>query len=354
MGLRPVDWALDGAIAGVWQNPGSLRLTCFLLFSECLPRLWCPKRMHCLVVRGLPTVSPDFAMFHSHKSTFSLACVAALMMLGGCSVLSFIAKEKATKTSDFTVPIPESGKCFIRSQNGSIRCVSGPVAEIEVKAEITARAATVEQAEALLDQISIDRTETDGAVEIVASVPRGVSGSVSFQVIVPHQTDLDLETSNGTIEVTGVAGHVTCKTSNGTASVIDGAGSVDVKTSNGKIVLESESLANVKARTSNGSVQLKGDLLPGAHEIHTSNGSIRVELYGTPVTVTATTSNGSITADGQKLKKGQPVTLGGVNESTDPAIAQLSLRTSNGSIKIVHQGASEEPAASDSAEGDVL
>ncbi len=286
-----------------------------------------------------------------------IACVAAVMTLGGCSLGNFIGKEKATRTLEFTVPIPASGKCLIRSKNGNIRCVAGAVSEIEVKAEITARAMTVEQAEAQLEQISIDRTETEDAAEIVANVPRGVSGGVSFSVTVPFELALNLDSSNGTIEVTGVSGDVKCDTSNGNARVIDCIGTVDVKTSNGQIVLESESLANVRARTSNGNVQLKGRLVPGSHEVHTSNGSIQVELAGTPVTVTATTSNGSITADGQTLKKGEAVTLGLANDSadaSDAAQATLSLHTSNGSIQILHRGAEQESSTLDSVEAEVL
>lgn len=296
-------------------------------------------------------------MYRRHKLALPAACVATLMTLGGCSIGGFIGKKRATKTSEFTVPIPESGKCLIRSENGAISVVAGAVSEIEVEAAITARAATVEQAEALLEQISIDRTETDDAAEIVANIPRGVLGGVSFNVTVPFEMALNLETTNGALEVTGVSGDVKCNTSNGTARVIDCIGTVDVKTSNGKVVLESESLANVRARTSNGSVQLKGNLVPGSHEIHTSNGSIQVELVGTPVTITATTSNGSMTADGQKLRKGEAVTLGLANDSgdsSDTAMAKLSLRTSNGSIKIVHSGAEEESSTGNSAPAEVL
>jgi len=296
-------------------------------------------------------------MYRNLKLTMPVACAAAVMTLGGCSIGNFLGKEKATKTSEFTVPLPELGKCLIRSQKGFIHCVTGEVTEIEVEAEITARAATVEQAETLLEQISIERTETDQGAEIVANIPRGVHGGVSFNVTVPIEMAMNLETSNGSIEVTGVNGNVRCDTSNGSVRVIDCRGPVDVKTSNGKIGLEGESLANIRARTSNGSVQLAGNLEPGSHEIQTSNGSIQVELSGTPVTVIATTSNGSITANGQKLKKGEAITLGPMSESevaSDASIAALSLRTSNGSIRILHSGVDAPVATPSSEQADAL
>ena len=169
---------------------------------------------------------------------------------------------------------------------------------------------------------------------------------------VPIEMAMNLETSNGSIEVTGVDGNVRCDTSNGSVRVIDCRGSVDVKTSNGKIRLEGESLASVRARTSNGSVQVTGSLEPGSHEIQTSNGSIQVDLSGTPLSVMATTSNGSVTANGQKLNKGEAITLGPMSESeaaSDASIAALSLRTSNGSITILYSDA-DAAASSPSTE----
>ena len=65
----------------------------------------------------------------------------------GCDLAGLIGREKATRTDHFTIPIPESGKCVIRTQNGHVRCVTADVSEITIQAEITARAATVEEAE---------------------------------------------------------------------------------------------------------------------------------------------------------------------------------------------------------------
>jgi hypothetical protein len=266
----------------------------------------------------------------------------------GCNLASLIGKEKATRTDHFTIPIPEAGKCVIRTQNGRIRCVADEVSEITIEAEITARAATVEEAENRLEQITIERTESEGVATIAANVPRGVNGSVSIIVRIPAETTLNLQTSNGEIDVTGVTGGITGVTSNGSVQIEDCVGDIDLKSSNGKLTIKGESLANVKARTSNGSVRVDGSLGLGNHEIQTSNGSIKVALVGTPVNVTARTSNGKMTANGRKIKKGEKTVLGvpdGAELSSAGDAAEISLTTSNGSITITHSGIVEESPA---------
>ncbi len=278
------------------------------------------------------------------RNAAPIALATAILALPGCSIANLIGIEAATKRSEFTVPIPTSNQCQIRSENGSIHCVAAAVSEIGVEAVLTARAATVEQAESGLEQITVERSESEGVAVISARIPRGVRGGVSFILTVPIEMSLDLTTTNGAIDVTGVSGNVTAVTSNGEARVIDCDGDLDVRTSNGKITIEGELLADVKARTSNGTVRLKGSLLPGAHEIQTSNGSIHADLFGVPVTVTATTSNGQVTADGHKIKHGQAVTLGipdSSGDSLEAAMAKLSLRTSNGSIQVSHGEANQ-------------
>ena len=131
-----------------------------------------------------------------------------------------------------------------------------------------------------------------------------------------------------------------------THRIIDCAGAIDVLSSNGKLTLKGE-LESVKAKTSNGSVEIEGSLNPGDHEIRTSNGSIRASLTGNPVTVTASTSHGSITANGKKMKKGKTFTLGAPSEESATSVgdtAQVSLTTSNGSIKVSHKTTTESPS----------
>ena len=256
----------------------------------------------------------------------------------GCTIVEMVQSEKATRSTEFTVPIPESRLCEIRTENGKIQCIAGDVTEIQVDAQITANASTIEKAEELVESITVDRSEEDGVAKIIANIPRGVSGSVSLTVILPSDMQLKLRSSNGAIEVVGVTDNTAARTSNGSIHLEECAGEIEAKSSNGKITIDGSSLKKVNAATSNGSVHIKGFLSSGNHVVRTSNGSIHVDAFGPPVQIRAKTSMGKIRANGRKVKRGQTVTLGiNADDESDESIAHLSLDTSNGSITVTHK-----------------
>ncbi len=258
----------------------------------------------------------------------------------GCTVVEMVQSQQATRSTEFTVPIPESGECEIRTENGKVQCIAGDVTEIQVIAEITARASTIEKAEALVESITVDRSEQEGVAKIIANIPRGVSGSVSLTVILPSDTRLQTRTSNGSIEIIGLTDDTSARTSNGSIQIEACAGEIEAKSSNGKISIDGHSLTKIQATTSNGSVHIKGHLSGGEHVVRTSNGSIQVDAIGPAVRIRAQTSMGKVLVNGHRVKRGQTVTLGQRGEHrTDDSIAQLSLETSNGSITVTHETA---------------
>ena len=182
-----------------------------------------------------------------------------------------------------------------------------------------------------------------------SSEVRRASG-VSFEVTVPAQADVEVDTSNGEITVRGIEGEFNLDTSNGAVSLSDLIGVLNVDTSNGRIdvrgfngVLDvetsngaidiAESSASIDARTSNGRIDFAGELVGDSHTLRTSNGAItaRVQLEAA-LTIDASTSIGSISSN---------LALTGDTEGRDwnavlnaPATQTLKLRTSNGSIRI--------------------
>lgn len=273
----------------------------------------------------------------------------------GCNISELIHQAKASKTTSFEVPIPEAGKCKIQTENGRVECIAGDVNEIQVEAEITAQAKTIELAEAYLDQITIDRVEIDGVAEITANIPRGVSGSVSLTVTLPADTELEVKTSNGRIEVVGVASGTMARTSNGAIRLQECTGLIEAKSSNGRIEIDGDSLKEVNAVTSNGSVRIEGQLEKGNHRVKTSNGRISVDLSGAPVRFMAKTTNGKIRVNGRKVKSGQTITLGGGTETdddSDDSIARLALETSNGSISVESGDSRAERSDDEGEDGD--
>ena len=136
--------------------------------------------------------------------------------------------------------------------------------------------------------------------------------TILFQVTVPQQYNIDLDTSNGSISVANLGGDVRAKTSAGSLRLGRIKGPVWGRTSAGSVKLTSCDSA-VDVKTSSGSIEL-GDVA-GDVQAQTSSGSIKLEsLAGT---VNARTSSGSIRAS-----------------LTDQPKSECNLRTSAGSITI--------------------
>jgi len=159
--------------------------------------------------------------------------------------------------------------------------------------------------------------------------------SGELHVTVPEYTNVIIRTTNGRIEVAGVAGDVEARTSNGRVSVTDISGTVRVNTSNGRIDAGNIS-GNLTAQTSNGVINLQE--IDGNAEARTSNG--RIEIERVTGDVFARTSNGAVTVYGD----GEPVRLTistsngrqTVEGATDPnARRSVEIRSSNGSVSFL-------------------
>lgn len=272
----------------------------------------------------------------------SLLTALVLVTVPGCGMLSLIGKSKSRHDS-LVVAIPASGKFSVRNFNGRIQCVAGDVDEIQVEADLHARGATDEAAQANLDLVEIVTTETDDATELVVVFPAGVSGGASLTITLPGELALDLTTSNGEISADGVVGGIVAKTSNGAIKIERATGEISATTSNGGISVGGRDLQKLQVKTSNGAVGLSGSLAPGDHSVRTSNGAIAAVMVGGVIDVTATTSNGKIINGATKVKSGETFRLGEKTDDEGDAVAtKLTLRTSNGSVRASFEPLSPE------------
>ncbi len=108
-------------------------------------------------------------------------------------------------------------------------------------------------------------------------------GSLKVELTVPavYAGSLRLETSNGTIAATGLAG----------------MGDLTAETSNAAVNMTDISAKTVKIRTSNGAVTAERVLASGRLDAETSNGGVTARQTAAQDVLTITTSNGRITVD---------------------------------------------------------
>jgi hypothetical protein len=170
--------------------------------------------------------------------------------------------------------------------NGGIRVEGWDRNEIRVLARVSAQADSDSEAGNILSNVQVNvsgsSVDADGP-----RTDRGESWSVSFRVSVPRRTDLSLESTNGGISISQVAGDLEFRTTNGGVKLAEVAGNVHGRTTNGGLTVELSGSewqgTGLDATTTNGGVTL---VVPDGYNAHletgTTNGGLRFDF---PVTV---------------------------------------------------------------------
>lgn len=199
------------------------------------------------------------------------------------------ADDRVSEVRSLTVDHVAEKSLDVRGLNGSISVQQGGTDKVEIRATLTAK--TKERLP--LVKVHANRTD-DGDLRVYVEYPgRPISGDgVSFEIKIPSARGVNLETSNGSIQLSGLAGVGRLESSNGAIRVENHDGSIDAETSNGSIELSGVS-GKIDAESSNGQVVIRGGR--SAVRAETSNAAIDVQLAKeNPGPVRLDTSNGNV------------------------------------------------------------
>ena len=271
------------------------------------------------------------------RTFLALPLAALLVSTPGASVVELTAVEQTRASSSDQDWCRDAGRsndretfCEVRdlresgasrlevldNSNGSISVTGSSGRGIVVQARVVASAESDADARALVKDVSV--TLEGGRLRATGPTnQRRQSWWVSYRIDVPASFDLSLETSNGSVSVTGVNGRIDAETSNGSLRMTDIGGRVNARTDNGSVHV-----------TLNGR-RWEGDGL----SVTTSNGSARLDLPDSyNARLIAGTNNGSMTLD-------VPVTVQGrISKNIDTTLgsggATIEVRTSNGSLRV--------------------
>jgi hypothetical protein len=154
--------------------------------------------------------------------------------------------------------------------------------------------------------------------------------SISFEVSVPRNFQVNVNTSGGSIRLGNLEGEISGRTSGGSIRLNNLEGIVDVRTSGGSITID-ESSGDISARTRGGSVTASNS--DGVLDLSTSGGSVRLDnLSGE---ISASTSGGSIRANITSLSGDVSLrTSGGSISATLPRGLGLNLNLRGNSVRV--------------------
>ncbi len=261
---------------------------------------------------------------------------------------SYRAQDTVTFTGSLTA---DSVLLDVNSFNGPIQVSTWARDEYSISALIKAKGTTDAEAEEHLDRFEFDLDESSILGKKRLVLRHNVAGtmtsrySVQIEVWLPADAtiDLDLDSSNGGIDLAEIAGGVIdIRTSNGGIDFDDvAAGSVNAYTSNGRVNGSLEA-PDVYIVTSNAHIGLDTPCtVTGNYVLRTSNSGVHVSVSGSTgvgYEVDLSTSNGDVHVDlpdldyTRNLKATKAARTRGFEEKA--VRITISATTSNGGIVI--------------------
>lgn len=205
--------------------------------------------------------------------------------------------------------------------NGGIRIEAWDGTGIRIRATVQAHARTQEEARQLAARVQLQAGDGRVSASGPDSSERGRREwwSVSYHINVPRQTDLDLNSVNGSISIDGVTGTQRFQTSNGAVTLRDLAGSVRGGTRNGAV------------RVALGGATWNGDGL----DVETSNGAVTIAIPdGYNGQLDTRTANGGARFDYPMTVVGDLTARRGISATLGSGGPLVRARTTNGRLSI--------------------
>jgi len=188
-----------------------------------------------------------------------------------CSSNNWSSDDRVSFNEVREMTLPATGAVNVDGgQNGGIRVRGENRSDVQVRACVQAWGKTDEAAKAAASGVRID---TGSVIKAEGGDDR--NWSVSYEIRVPRNTNLDLKAHNGGISIGGVDGNVEFSTTNGGVSVTDAAGSVKGATTNGGVHVSLNGTgwrgSGLDVTTTNGGVVLN---LPENYAAHVETGTV--------------------------------------------------------------------------------
>jgi len=277
------------------------------------------------------------ALFVLGLLALAVAIAALLLIATGCSI-------GPTEFRDDSFTVGVSPTVVVNSENGSIEINAGTDNEVRVEATLTDA-----------PRVQYEISQDGDTITIDAKISKEWwffgSAAADIAITAPAGTYVEVDTSNGAVELHGMEGSGTLRTSNGKIVLKDVKGAYDGTTSNGAIEIGTmegtcvistsngsvdlwDVKGEVEVESSNGEIWFSGEMTAGSRSrLVTSNGKVDVELFGTPsISLDAKTSNGVVTCElvitATLTREDHLVGTIGAGE------AELYIRTSNGDVTI--------------------
>lgn len=254
------------------------------------------------------------------KKTLALVALSLIASVAGAATLE--------ETFDKTYAVRPGSHFALENTNGRITIRSWDKASIRVVGEKRVESRDADAAKKVFAELRIEPSLTSDGLQITTHYPRrsegffdwvagtNISMNVDYEITVPRSTNIDVENTNGSIDISDVRGSARVSNTNGHIEMLRCAGDVDAETTNGHVKAELSDVTagkSVRLETTNGRITVAVPRTINARlDASTTNGRINSDIPVTTTRAEKTSLRGSINAGGPELR----------------------LRTTNGSIDI--------------------
>ena len=263
-----------------------------------------------------------------------LLSVLLLFHSAGCQSTPLKAEENTVNKIEKTYSVKTGGNLTVVSEFGTIDIQTADQNNVEIVVTKESKFKLVGGVQEMLEDFELAFEHKDSDVHIEGAFKHGREHwrkqlnrlKIRFLVTVPHQYNVDLDTSSGGISVADLNGKVRARTSGGSLRFGNITGTVWGRTSGGSIKLASCN-SPVDLKTSGGSIEA-GNVV-GTVQAQTSGEGLRFgDIQGS---IWGKTSGGSINV--ANCNGGADVETSGGSIKLESVNGDVNAKTSGGSIR---------------------
>ncbi len=266
--------------------------------------------------------------------------LCSLLIVTGCDIhIGDWSRARYERTVQRLTPLAPGSTVVAQTSSGSITITGADVTECSVVAQIHVQAPTEEEAQEIAEQVEIKLEAVGQTLTVKAEKPprkHRRSISISYDITVPRQTNIECTSSYGAIKLSDIDGNVKGKTSSGSISAENIQGSAQLDTSYGSVTCRNITGDNIQLKSSSGAI--RAETIVGSVNLNTSYGSITCDdISGGDVKLR--TSSGKIKLSKASGKDYDLHTSYGSINADELTGTSLKLHSSSGGIYVTEASA---------------
>lgn len=256
------------------------------------------------------------------KSLWRIAVVLAVS-----AAFPLVASAELRGSFEQTLQVSGPVDLSVKSGSGSITVKTGPDGTVQVIGKIYSSRRRAEESVRYLEQNP--PIEQSGNTITVGDIDRGYSRdiSISYELVVPVETQLLSKTGSGSQTIGDVQGPVDVSSGSGSLKIGNIGGKVEASSGSGSIEIRAAN-GGVRAKTGSGSIRAYG--VAGPFTSSSGSGGVELEQVG-PGDVEVETGSGSIEVDGVRGALSAETGSGGIHAEGSME-GEWDLHSSSGSV----------------------